>query len=113
VDGGLADLEVGVSVSAPVPFPRDQRHAALVARLAALRHDLDDEMAARARAEAEADEAGALVRELRLRLEAEERVTRWLRRTLGSRLLRGAWPFVLAGLAGGFLAVLALRWAGM
>jgi hypothetical protein len=110
VDGGLADLEVGVSVSAPVPFPRDQRHAALVARLAALRHDLDDEMAARARAEAE---AGALVRELRLRLEAEERVTRRLRRTLGSRLLRGAWPFVLAGLAGGFLAVLALRWAGM
>lgn len=96
----------------PIFFPTGEHHAALVARIADLHRELRAETAGRACAEAEADEARELVRELQKRLHAEERVTRWLRRTLASRLLQGAAPFVVAGLAGGFGTIVLLRVAG-
>jgi DNA transposition AAA+ family ATPase len=103
---------MAVTESAPIPFPADAHRAALVARLAALRHDLDAETAARAGAESEADEARELVRDLRRRVAGLEAENGALRKLLGLRLMQGAWPFALAGLASGFLAVLAVRWVG-
>jgi hypothetical protein len=101
---------------APVPFLRaytpQELHAALRDRCTGLRRELAVEMAARARAEAEADEARDLLLEVQRRLRAEERVTRRLRRALASRLLRGAAPFALAGLAAGFGATILLRLGG-
>lgn len=115
-----------IPAPAPCPYRPETGHAALVGRIAGLRHELDRATAARDRAgielEAERsarihaetmhDEALALLRELRGRLADEKRVTDWLRRALVTRLLHGAAPFALAGLVGGFLAVVALRLAG-
>jgi hypothetical protein len=98
--------------SAPIPFLADRHHAALVARLAALRRELDDEVAARGHAETELGEARELVHGLQRRLAWAETDRDRLVRALGSRLLQGAAAFVVAGLAGGFLGVIAVRWAG-
>jgi hypothetical protein len=98
--------------AATVPFPADAHRAALVARLIKLSRELDAETVARAGAETEADEARELVRGLQLRLAWTKADRDRLLRALGSRLLQGAAPFVLAGLVGGFVAVVLLRWAG-
>jgi hypothetical protein len=91
----------------------DPRHAALVARLAVLRHILADEMAARARAEAEGDEARDLAGLFRDRAELLEADRDRLRGRLRSRLLTQAPWAALGGLAGGMLLVVALKLVGL
>lgn len=98
---------------APISFPNHSQRAALVARLTTLSRELRAEMAARARAEAEADETRELARDLQTRLAWAEADRARLLRALGSKLLEGAPPFVLAGLTAGFLSVLLLRWTGL
>lgn len=97
--------------AATVSFLREQHHATLADRLATLRRDLDDEMAARARAEANADDARDLADDLRDRLRHAEAANASLRWVLRSRLLPWAVYGVSAGLGCG-LAGGALLLAG-
>jgi hypothetical protein len=95
----------------------DPHHAVLVARLAVLRRILDDETAARARAEAERDDArdlAGLFRDRAELLEADrDRLRGRLRSRLRSRLLTQAPWAALGGLAGGMLLVVALKLVGL
>jgi hypothetical protein len=92
--------------------PAERRHAALVARLAGLRKELEQEVASSARAEAAVADLRDLAGVLQLRAEWLEDENSRMRRRLGGLLLRRAWPFALAGLAGGFGTAVLLRLTG-
>jgi hypothetical protein len=98
--------------AAPIPPLCGPPNAALGGRVASLQRDLDEEMAARARAEREAGDLRELARDLQRSAEGLEAESRMLWRLLGTRLLKGSAPFAVAGLVGGFAAVLLVHWAG-